>query len=162
MTSTPLLERLRAVGWRLTPQRRVIAEAMGGDHVHLTAEEVLERARGRLPEVSLATVYNTLNELVSMGEVQQVDVVVALPATTPTPRTVITTSCASNAVTYATCIRKDWTRSSCHARTASAIGSSTEKCSSRATAATAAGHRHRLLRQQATGPNNMALGGQAP
>jgi Fur family ferric uptake transcriptional regulator len=46
---------------------------MGGDHVHLTAEEVLERAHGRLPEVSLATVYNTLNELVSMGEVQQVD-----------------------------------------------------------------------------------------
>jgi Fe2+ or Zn2+ uptake regulation protein len=46
---------------------------MGGDHVHLTAEEVLERARERLPEVSLATVYNTLNELVSMGEVQQVD-----------------------------------------------------------------------------------------
>src|SRR5580700_9237607 len=76
--------------------------------------------------------------------------VVALPATTPTPRTVITTSCASNAVTYATCIRKDWTRSSCHARPASAIGSSTEKCSSRATAATAAGRRHCLLRQQAT------------
>ena len=46
---------------------------MDGDHVHLTAEEVLARARERLPEVSLATVYNTLNELVSMGEVQQVD-----------------------------------------------------------------------------------------
>ena len=56
----PLLDRLRAVGWRLTPQRRVIAEAMGGDHVHLTAEEVLERARVRLPEVSLATVYLSL------------------------------------------------------------------------------------------------------
>ena len=68
----PLLDRLRALDWRLTPQRRVIAEVMGGDHVHLTAEEVLERARERLPEVSLATVYNTLNELVSMGEVQQV------------------------------------------------------------------------------------------
>ena len=73
VTSTPLLERLRALDWRLTPQRRVIAEVMGGDHVHLTAEEVLERARERLPEVSLATVYNALNELVSMGEVQQVD-----------------------------------------------------------------------------------------
>jgi Fe2+ or Zn2+ uptake regulation protein len=73
VTSTPLLERLRALDWRLTPQRRVIAEAMGGEHVHLTAEEVLERARERLPEVSLATVYNTLNELVSMGEVKQVD-----------------------------------------------------------------------------------------
>jgi Fur family ferric uptake transcriptional regulator len=73
VTSTPLLDRLRARDWRLTPQRRVIAEAMDGDHVHLTAEEVFERARTRLPEVSLATVYNTLNELVSMGEVQQVD-----------------------------------------------------------------------------------------
>jgi Fur family ferric uptake transcriptional regulator len=73
VASTPLLDRLRALDWRLTPQRRVIAQAMGGDHVHLTAEEVFERARERLPEVSLATVYNTLNELVSMGEVQQVD-----------------------------------------------------------------------------------------
>ena len=73
MTSTSLLDRLRARRWRLTPQRRVIAEVLRGDHVHLTAEEVLARARKRLPEVSLATVYNTLNELVSMGEVQQVD-----------------------------------------------------------------------------------------
>jgi Fur family transcriptional regulator, stress-responsive regulator len=73
VTSTPLLERLRALDWRLTPQRRVIAEVMGGEHVHLTAEEVLERARERLPEVSLATVYNALNELVSMDEVKQVD-----------------------------------------------------------------------------------------
>ena len=73
MTSRSLLDRLRARRWRLTPQRRVIAEVLRGDHVHLTAEEVLARARKRLPEVSLATVYNTLNELVSMGEVQQVD-----------------------------------------------------------------------------------------
>jgi Fur family ferric uptake transcriptional regulator len=73
VTSTSLLDRLRTLDWRLTPQRRVIAEVMGGDHVHLTAEEVLARAQKRLPEVSLATVYNTLNELVSMGEVQQVD-----------------------------------------------------------------------------------------
>ena len=73
VSSTPLLERLRALNWRLTPQRRVIAEVMGGEHVHLTAEEVLERARERLPEVSLATVYNALNELVSMGEVKQVE-----------------------------------------------------------------------------------------
>jgi Fe2+ or Zn2+ uptake regulation protein len=73
MKSTTLLDRLRAREWRITPQRRVIAEAMEGEHVHLTAEEVLERARARLPEVSLATVYNTLNELVDMGEVQQVD-----------------------------------------------------------------------------------------
>jgi Fur family ferric uptake transcriptional regulator len=64
-----LLERLRARDdWRLTAQRRVIAEALAGDHVHMTAEEVLVAARDRLPEVSVATVYNTLNELVELGE----------------------------------------------------------------------------------------------
>lgn len=69
-----LLGRLRQRGWRLTPQRRVVAEVLRGDHVHLTAEEVHRQARARLPEVSLATVYNTLNELVAMGEVQAVTV----------------------------------------------------------------------------------------
>jgi Fur family transcriptional regulator, stress-responsive regulator len=63
-----LVDRLRNRGWRLTAQRRVIAEVMGGEHVHLAADEVFERAREALPEVSRATVYNTLNELVIMGE----------------------------------------------------------------------------------------------
>jgi len=63
-----LVARLRDREWRLTAQRRVIAEAMTGQHVHLTADEVFERARAALPEVSRATVYNTLNELVGMGE----------------------------------------------------------------------------------------------
>ncbi|MTV24100.1 transcriptional repressor [Nitriliruptoraceae bacterium ZYF776] len=68
----PLLDRLRDRGWRLTAQRRVIAEVMTGDHLHLAADEVFERARAVLPEVSLATVYNTLNELVAMGELLEV------------------------------------------------------------------------------------------
>jgi Fur family transcriptional regulator, stress-responsive regulator len=67
-----LLERLRARGWRLTPQRRVVAEVLHGEHVHLSAEAVHGRAQERLPEISLATVYNTLNELVVLGEVQEV------------------------------------------------------------------------------------------
>lgn len=67
-----LLERLRARGWRITPQRRVVAEVLRGEHVHRSAEEVHDRARRRLPELSLATVYNTLNELVAMGELQEV------------------------------------------------------------------------------------------
>jgi Fur family transcriptional regulator, stress-responsive regulator len=69
--STELLERLRTRGWRMTPQRRTIAEVLGGNHVHLTAEEILDEARARLPEVSLTTVYNTLHELVAMGEVRE-------------------------------------------------------------------------------------------
>ncbi|MFI1107772.1 MULTISPECIES: Fur family transcriptional regulator [Streptomyces] len=67
-----LLERLRAQGWRLTAQRRVVAEVLDGDHVHLTAEEVHARAAERLPEISRATVYNTLGELVGLGEVLEV------------------------------------------------------------------------------------------
>lgn len=69
---TELVERLRERGWRMTAQRRVIAEQMAGDHVHLAADEVYERARAVLPEVSLATVYNTLNELVAIGEVAEI------------------------------------------------------------------------------------------
>ena len=45
-----------------------------GEHVHLTAEQVHDLARERLPEISRATVYNTLNELVAMGELLEVDV----------------------------------------------------------------------------------------
>lgn len=72
---TDLLSRLRTGGWRLSPQRRVVAEVLVGDHVHLTAEEVHDLARARLPEISRATVYNTLNELVAMHELLEVDVV---------------------------------------------------------------------------------------
>ncbi|CAL9346878.1 Transcriptional regulator FurA [Streptomyces sp. enrichment culture] len=67
-----LVGRLRARGWRMTAQRRVVAEVLDGEHVHLTADEVLARATARLPEVSRATVYNTLGELVALGEVAEV------------------------------------------------------------------------------------------
>ncbi|MDU0258296.1 Fur family transcriptional regulator [Streptomyces sp. PU10] len=67
-----LLERLRERGWRLTAQRRVVVEVLDGDHVHLTADEVHARAARRLPEISRATVYNTLRELVHRGEVLEV------------------------------------------------------------------------------------------
>ncbi|MEU4346238.1 transcriptional repressor [Streptomyces sp. NPDC023838] len=67
-----LLERLRGRGWRVTSQRRVVAEVLDGDHVHLTADEVHARAARRLPEISRATVYNTLGEMVSLGEVMEV------------------------------------------------------------------------------------------
>lgn len=64
-----LLGRLRERGWRMTAQRRVVAEVLNGEHVHLTADEVHARAAAKLPEISRATVYNTLGELVSLGEV---------------------------------------------------------------------------------------------
>lgn len=56
----------------MTAQRRVVAEVLDGDHVHLTADEVHARAVTRLPEISRATVYNTLGEMVTLGEVLEV------------------------------------------------------------------------------------------
>lgn len=49
-----------------------MAEVLAGEHVHLTADEVYGRAQLLLPEISLATVYNTLNDLVGMGEVLEI------------------------------------------------------------------------------------------
>ena len=72
--AAPLLDRLRERGWRITPQRRAVAEALAGEHVHLTADQVHAAARRIIPEVSLATVYNTLNELVAMEEISEIRV----------------------------------------------------------------------------------------
>ena len=51
-----------------------MAEVFVGEHVHLTPEQVHDLAQERLPEISRATVYNTLNELVAMGELRLVEV----------------------------------------------------------------------------------------
>jgi Fur family transcriptional regulator, stress-responsive regulator len=67
-----LPDRLAARGWRITPQRRAVIESLGGEHVHMSAEQVHAAARRVVPEVSLATVYNTLNELVGMGEISEI------------------------------------------------------------------------------------------
>ncbi len=67
-----LLSRLRERGWRMTAQRRAVAEVLQGTDVHLTADEVHRATAALLPNVSRATIYNTLNELVAMGEVGEV------------------------------------------------------------------------------------------
>ena len=75
MTSAPahpklpdLALRVRSRGWRVSAQRRAVVDVFTGDHVHLTADEILRQARQELPEISRATVYNTLADLVEMGE----------------------------------------------------------------------------------------------
>jgi Fe2+ or Zn2+ uptake regulation protein len=67
VAGTNVLDRMREMGLRVTAQRRAIAEAFDGHDVHLTAEEVHRRASQSLPELSLATVYNTLHHMVESG-----------------------------------------------------------------------------------------------
>lgn len=66
-----LLERLRLRRWRVTAQRRAVAQVLP-ENAHLSAEQIFERARAVLPEISLATVYNTLHEMIGMGELREV------------------------------------------------------------------------------------------
>ncbi|MHB2017516.1 MAG: Fur family transcriptional regulator [Candidatus Xenobia bacterium] len=72
-TACELCERLRSKGYAVTPQRRTIFEVLEGVTHHPTAEEVFDEVRKRLPDVSLATVYKTLNELVAMGEILELN-----------------------------------------------------------------------------------------
>ncbi len=65
--------KLRTEGRRVTPQRRVIVRALLDDGSHLTADQVLKRARRELPDISPATVYNTLHELTALGILQELD-----------------------------------------------------------------------------------------
>jgi Fur family ferric uptake transcriptional regulator/Fur family peroxide stress response transcriptional regulator len=48
---------------RHTRQRKVILDILRSDPVHLTAEEIYQRARKALPGISLGTVYRNLNFL---------------------------------------------------------------------------------------------------
>jgi len=59
--STGLLERLVRRGFRITAQRRVIAESPRGPNLHLTADEIHRRASAQLHEPRRATVYHTLS-----------------------------------------------------------------------------------------------------
>jgi len=56
-----IAERLRAAGISLTLQRLVIARVLLSRPIHLTADQVWARARVIMPEISRATVYNTLD-----------------------------------------------------------------------------------------------------
>jgi Fur family ferric uptake transcriptional regulator len=67
-----LLPHLRERGWRVTPQRRAVVTVLERGTQHATAEEVHAAAQLVVPEISLATVYNVLTELVAMGEISEV------------------------------------------------------------------------------------------
>jgi Fe2+ or Zn2+ uptake regulation protein len=62
---------LRGVGLRLTGPRRLVLEVVRGSDAHPTAETVHQMVRGRLPRVSLGTVYRNLRLLVGQGLVKE-------------------------------------------------------------------------------------------
>lgn len=86
-TPAELTELFRERRLKVTPQRQSIFRVLHGNGSHPTAHAVFLTLREEMPTISLRTVYQTLNDLVALGEIQQVDVGTGAalfdPATSP-------------------------------------------------------------------------------
>jgi len=72
MADEQLSTALRERGMRVTPQRVVVHRALRELDRHVTADELLDAVGDRLPNVSLPTIYATLDLLEELGMVRRV------------------------------------------------------------------------------------------
>ena len=64
---------IHGAGLRMTDQRRAVYDALMVERDHPTAVDVFTRVRGKMPGISLATVYNCLETLVQCDLVRAVN-----------------------------------------------------------------------------------------
>ena len=64
-----LVDKLRARGYRLTPQRVAVLRILSQSTSHPSVEQVYEQIKAEFPTTSLATVYKTITLLKEIGEV---------------------------------------------------------------------------------------------
>jgi Fur family ferric uptake transcriptional regulator len=67
------IETLHVRGFRITPQREMIIEAIAHSGYHIDAEAVYRRVQQRTRAINIATVYRTLDLLVEQGLASRVD-----------------------------------------------------------------------------------------
>lgn len=72
--SSSVQQRLREVGIVPTLQRLLIASTLLERPIHMTAEQVLLAVRKRMPEISRATVYGTLQLFVRHGLLKELPI----------------------------------------------------------------------------------------
>ena len=68
-----LLQLLRDRGYRLTPQRMMVLEAIESSDDHISAEEIHSQAHAKYPYLNISTVYRTLELLKELGLVAETD-----------------------------------------------------------------------------------------
>jgi Fur family ferric uptake transcriptional regulator len=61
------------MGYRLTPQRMLILQAVDESSGHVGVDEIFARVRANFPHVSLSTIYRTLDLLEQIGLVTKSD-----------------------------------------------------------------------------------------
>jgi Fe2+ or Zn2+ uptake regulation protein len=73
MKESEIIQQIKSKGFKITPQRRAIIEALLLPEKPPTAKDVLEIVRDKFPEVSLDTVYRNLKLLADIGCVIQIN-----------------------------------------------------------------------------------------
>ena len=63
----------RQHGLKVTRQRQCIFEILYANPAHSTAEAIYVIAKGRMPNISLKTVYEILHSLAALGQIHQID-----------------------------------------------------------------------------------------
>jgi Fur family ferric uptake transcriptional regulator len=67
------IETLRSSGYRITPQREMIIEAIVHNGDHINAEQIFAHVQEKSRSVNIATVYRTLDMLVGEGLANRID-----------------------------------------------------------------------------------------
>ena len=70
--SQQAIEALREQGYRLTPQRLLVLQIVGGGEGHMGVDEVFRRAKEAYPYMDIATVYRTLHLFKRLGVMTEV------------------------------------------------------------------------------------------
>ena len=65
------VERLKASGIRITPQRHAVLEFLIHAQTHPTADDIYKALEGKFPNMSVATVYNNLRVFREIGLVKE-------------------------------------------------------------------------------------------
>jgi Fur family ferric uptake transcriptional regulator len=68
-----IFSELRAKGFRMTPQRMMVLEAVEASDDHISAEEIFKQAHAKYPYLNISTVYRTLELLKTQGFVAESD-----------------------------------------------------------------------------------------
>lgn len=69
-----IIKKFREKGFKLTPQRLAILKYLDNNTMHPSAEDVFIEIKKEYPTVSFATVYNTLEALLNLGEIMEVTI----------------------------------------------------------------------------------------
>lgn len=66
-------EALKRKGYRLTPQRLMVLDALHSMDTHISAEEIYAQVKARYPYANISTVYRTLDLLKELGLVTEIN-----------------------------------------------------------------------------------------